>query len=280
MGKIDFDFSNLFNNKNVAGSYMEVSQDIEKIDPLPEDITREAGQNQEEKNGSDAEKNKEGIENNNICDTVPAGAGFNPDFDKFSDDLPPDYIDIVLSLIDDYCSRFNIPDMQKASAHQWRGACMWVGMQSKGMGLYNDIERTARHGTAVYSTNKLLQALEVWAFLCSSASKVPLISDFISFVHVDSDYFYNCNGVRNLTSSDGRLRKRMQEIQEGGLSSGFTDKNGNTVGLIFLSKARFGWRDDGVIINNSSITDGKIDALPVFDADSLPKVSDHEKNGV
>jgi hypothetical protein len=59
-------------------------------------------------------------------------------------DLPPDFLEVCLSLVSDFCLKFNIEDMQKAAAVQWRACCSYLGMYAKNNNIYIDKEKSAR----------------------------------------------------------------------------------------------------------------------------------------
>lgn len=180
------------------------------------------------------------ILNNADTESKTQGGAVSP-----SDPLPADFLEIILSLIDDYSQKFKIDDMQKAAAIQWRSCCTYIGMWAKQNKFYVDKEKSARQGGKIYDVEKIAAAVDVWAFLCGNFKKVPLVADFIEFVGVSRSWFYDCNGHCDLTSAGGLILKKVNEIQTTGLASGIVDGRENPTGKIYFSKAVLGWSEDG-----------------------------------
>lgn len=176
-------------------------------------------------------------ENQDLKNSVPVSDS--------SGSLPSDFLDTVQSIISDYCIKFEIENMQKAAALQWKAACQYVGMWAKNNRFYIDKQKTATQGGSVYDPVKIADAVPVWAFLCATYKKTPLVSDFIDFVGVSRSWFYDCNGHCDLTSAGGLILKKVNEIQSTGLASGIVDGRENPTGKIYFSKAVLGWSEDG-----------------------------------
>ena len=186
--------------------------------------------------------------------------------------LPSDYIETIENIISDYMLKYNIEDMSKAHAQQWRAACMYCGMWAKENKVYIDTEKSRRQGGRVYDIEKIDKALSVWAFLCSSYRKTPLVGDFIDFVGVSSSWFYNANGHCDLTAAGGEIYKKLCEIQKKGFVSGISDGRENPTGKIYLTKALFGWSDTGGGLLPADDRQEKSAALPDLSVLELPKL--------
>ena len=213
--------------------------------------------------------------------TEKAAADHNTDYTKIdnaaggadaSGGLPSDYIETIENIISDYMQKYNIDDMSKAHAQQWRAACMYCGMWAKENKIYIDTEKSRRQGGRVYDTDKITDALQVWAFLCSSYRKTPLVGDFIDFVGVSSSWFYGDNGHGKLTSQGGEIYKKACEIQKKGFVSGISDGRENPTGKIYLTKALFGWSDTGGGMLPADDRQEKSAALPDLSILELPKL--------
>ena len=180
--------------------------------------------------------------------------------------LPADIADTIQDIITDYMTRFKIDDMRKATAEQWRGACMLIGMYIKDRGLVRDHAAEKKNNNPIqYSIPKLDQLLTLWAYLCSAYSKPTLASDFISFSGVSSTYF-NDNAGHELTSSSANFRKKLYALQESGLASGLVDGRKNPTGTIFFLKNWHGWRDQREVVHTT--------AAAALDASGLPVLGD------
>lgn len=191
---------------------------------------------------------------------------------KGGDGLPPDFINIIESIINEYMKKYNIDDMQKAAAVQWRSCCQYIGMWAKNSQFYIDKEKSARQGGRVYNAEKIADALEIWAFLCGNFKKVPLITDFIEFVGVSRSWFYDNNGSCELTSASAQILKKASDIQKGGLVSGIVDGRENPTGKIYFSKAVLGWSESGPGRVSDDLPQEKQKNIPDFSTLGLPKL--------
>ena len=188
--------------------------------------------------------------------------------------LPFDFTDTIKSIILSYCKQYNIDDMSKASALQWRGACQFVGMWAKQNNIFLDMEKTRAKNNPVYDPQKISDAASVWAFLCVSYKKTPLVSDFIEFVNVSRSWFYNVNGHCDLSSAGGQIIKKVSDLQAAGVASGIVDGRENPTGKIYFSKAVLGWSENGIMRQNDTDAGAACDGLPDLSAFML---TDSEK---
>lgn len=185
-------------------------------------------------------------------------------------DLPPDFLEVCLSLVSDFCQKFNIEDMQKAAAVQWRACCSYLGMYAKNNNIYIDYEKSARQGGRVYDQEKLLQTVDIWQFLCGIYKKIPLMTDFIEFAGISHSYLINNNGHSKLSSASGCLYKKLLDIQQSGIASGIVDGRENPTGKIYFSKAVLGWNESGIMRQNSDDMIENNGALPDLSVLTLP----------
>ena len=176
------------------------------------------------------------------------------------DDLPADIAESIDDIIHGYMQRFKIDDMKKASAEQWRGACMFIGDYIQKSKLLLD---KSRNGSIIYDPLKVEKLLKLWAALCVAYSKPTLATDFISFSGISATYFQD-NAGHELTSSRVDLRKKLYELQEAGLASGLVDGRKNPTGTIFFLKNWHGWKDSREIVHSSGSAAVGAGDLPVL----------------
>ena len=237
-----------------------MSIDIEKLFEgayYDDEKNAASGTPKREENKTD---NKTDIDNNNIDGSTAGGAH----------DLPPDFLEVCLSLVSDFCQKFNIEDMQKAAAVQWRACCSYLGMYAKNNNIYIDKEKSAKQGGRVYDQEKLLQTVDIWQFLCGIYKKMPLMTDFIEFAGISHSYLINNNGHSKLSSAGGCLYKKLLDIQQSGIASGIVDGRENPTGKIYFSKAVLGWSENGIMRQNSDDMQENNGALPDLSLLSLP----------
>ena len=160
--------------------------------------------------------------------------------------LPADFLQTIQSIINQWCIDNDIQDIKKISQLQWGAICMFCGQYIKNNKILWNIEKSnATGGGCVYDTQKISELVDIWAYLCRSYSKTPLVNDFRDFSGLSSGYFYNANGHSQLTSAAGDFRKKVFEIQQGAIASGIVDGRENPTGKIYFSKAVLGWSEDG-----------------------------------
>ena len=191
-----------------------------------------------------------------IIPSVNSGAlSASPDGDMLHDTLPADIAEKIEGVIAGYMSKFHIDDMKKATAEQWRGACMIVGDYIQSSNLLKDSSAT------LYNTDNILHLLKLWAALCAVYSKPTLATDFIAFTGISSSYFYD-NAGHELTSGRAEIRKKMMELQEAGLASGLVDGRKNPTGTIFFLKNWHGWKDQREVVHTAGGSSVGADSLP------------------
>ena len=238
-----------------------MSIDIEKLfEGAYYDDEKNAASGTSEKS-TKREENK--ADNTDTSDTDGSTAGG-------AHDLPPDFLEVCLSLVSDFCQKFNIEDMQKAAAVQWRACCSYLGMYAKNNNIYIDKEKSAKQGGRVYDQEKLLQTVDIWQFLCGIYKKMPLMTDFIEFAGISHSYLINNNGHSKLSSAGGCLYKKLLDIQQSGIASGIVDGRENPTGKIYFSKAVLGWSENGITRQNSDDIQENNGALPDLSLLSLP----------
>ena len=211
-------------------------------------------------NIKDNTNNEKGVntlikDNNAVTDNAPAG-----------DDLPPGLIDTIRSIIDNVALSFEAGTMEKAAQGQWSAACMVVGQYIKENKILMDAEKARKAGGRPYVPERVNSLIDIFAVLCGYYKKTPFIFDFIRFSGVSESYLLGKNGHSVLTSSGMDLYKKLQTIQECGVVSDLADGRKNPTGLIYVSKARFGWSENN---NAAPIQEEKsqsVAALPVFGA--------------
>ena len=184
--------------------------------------------------------------------------------------LPADISETIQDIITDYMTKFNIEDMSKATAEQWRGACMIVGDYMKQSRTLVDHVATHKSHSISYSTDKIFQLMHLWAILSAAYRKPCLASDLIAFSGVSASYFYDRAG-HELTSSGARLREKLMELQESGLSSRLVDGRVNPTGTIFFLKNWHGWKDSREVVHTAETSGG-------LRAGDLPRLSEIDKS--
>ena len=201
-------------------------------------------------------KNTDAIQENNTGINNARGA----------DELPPGLIDTLRSIIDNVALSFESGTMEKAAQGQWSAACMVVGQYIKENKILMDAEKARKAGGRPYVPERVNSLIDIFAVLCGYYKKTPFIFDFIRFSGVSESYLLGKNGHSVLTSSGMDLYKKLQTIQECGVVSDLADGRKNPTGLIYVSKARFGWSENN---NAAPIQEEKtqnVAALPVFGA--------------
>ena len=180
--------------------------------------------------------------------------------------LPEDFPEKIENTITDFMTRYHVDDMRKASAEEWRAACMYVGRVLIIPSLVTiDRQKLIASGVRVYNPDVLDNLMDLWAFLCGTFKKAPLASDFAAFAGVSHVYLYPDREKRKLLTTSGTdLSKKVQAIQEAGLASGLVDGRKNPTGTIFFLKNWHGWKDQREIVHtggNMALDSG---ALPVL----------------
>lgn len=191
---------------------------------------------------------------------IPAEDDISP-----TDILPPDITDTIQNTINDYMSRFGIEDMKKASAEQWQGACICVGKMLQKSRILEDREREKKQGGKIYNPEVVGAMVEIWRVFCMAYDKAPLAVDFIAFVGVSSEWFYGgAHGQgQRATTAGSWLRKKVLQIQEGGLGARLVDGRKNPTGTIFFMKNVHGWRDQREVIHTDG---GEAQAAAIYPA--------------
>lgn len=215
-------------------------------------------------NIKDNTNNEKGVntlikENNTVKDNAPTG-----------DDLPPGLIDTIRSIIDNVAMSFESGTMEKAAQGQWSAACMVVGQYVKENKILLDIEKARKAGGRPYVPERVNSLIDIFAVLCGYYKKTPFIFDFIRFSGVSESYLLGKNGHSALTSTGMDLYKKLQQIQECGVVSDLADGRKNPTGLIYVSKARFGWSETPAAVPVSDDRGGGLDALPMFQKPENP----------
>ena len=186
--------------------------------------------------------------------------------------LPSGFIDILESIINDYCLKYNIESPQKMSGSQWRSACYCVGEYIKQNKIIIDKERTAREGGVRYNADVVNDIIDIFGYMCGNYKKSPLVSDFACFCGVSLSWVYDANGVCQLTSARGNCLKRLKDLQEAGVASGIVNDSTIQTGKMFFSKCVLGWSESGSIRPQTDQADTKSNNLPDFNNLSLPKL--------
>ena len=180
---------------------------------------------------------------------------------------------VILSRIDDtihnYCIKFKVDNLQKASAEVWQGACIMVGKMFQGTKLLRDSTREKLQGGVVYDPQLVLALVDVWQALCTAYDKAPLACDFVYFSGVSHTFFYGDNGSGGVTRAGDGIYKKVLKIQEAGLGARLVDGKRNPTGTIFFLKNWHGWRDQREVIH----TDGG-SAAPVNNYPDFPLLAD------
>ena len=182
--------------------------------------------------------------------------------------LPEDFPDKIENTITNYMVKYHIDDMRKASAEEWRAACMFIGRRLIIPSMITiDKNKMMSLGVRTYSPDILNDLIDIWSFLCGTFKKVPLVSDFASFVGISHTYMYPTQGSKRLVTSSGiDISKKIQQIQEAGLASGLVDGRKNPTGTIFFLKNWHGWRDQREVVHTT--------AAAALDASGLPVLGD------
>ena len=228
------------------------------------DITQEKAENRHKKQKADKQttkkENKPIKENKDNMEKPPRAVerftGGVVSSDAFGA-LPADFSETVADLIFQFCDKYNIEDMKKASALQWGGACQYCGAMIK------KTEILKKHaGGRDYDMQKINELLLIWCNACGAFDKVPLAADFIALCGFSMSAFYNNGASVNPGFAD--LQKRLIELQEKGLSSVLVDGRRNPTGTIFFLKNNHGWKDQREVIHSIDNSGGGFDALPEF----------------
>lgn len=156
-------------------------------------------------------------------------------------EIPTDITDNIQLVIQDYMDKFHIEDMKKATASQWQGACICVGKYLQKTGILLDKSSPVKK----YSPESIAPFVEIWRVLCTAYDKAPLAVDFIAFIGVSPEWFYGGNHGQGqkVTTGGSWIRKKVLQIQEGGLGALLVDGKRNPTGTIFFLKNVHGWRD-------------------------------------
>lgn len=185
--------------------------------------------------------------------------------------LPADFINILESIINSYCQKYNIESPQKMSGQQWRSACYSVGEYIKQNNILLDKEKSRRQGGRVFDIDIISSIIDIFGYMCGNYKKVPLKSDFVAFAGVSWTWLDNWNGNSELTSSRGKVLKKLEILQESGIASGIVNDNSAPVGKMFFSKCVLGWNENGQRVVNADADGEKIQGLPDLGALMLPK---------
>lgn len=181
-------------------------------------------------------------------------------------ELPADICEIIDSYLLAFCQRFNIEDMRKASAQQWQAFCIVTGQSFKRTKLLHDIRRERERGGMILDPYKVVQLLPIWAGYCGAFDKAPLVCDFCYFCGTSQAWLYECSpDGAVVTSSLIELRKKLEKMQESGLSAVLVDGRRNPTGSIFFLKNCHGWRDQREVHHTAEILPQKADGLPQFE---------------
>ena len=181
-----------------------------------------------------------------------------------ADDLPADIGSTIDDLLADYMQRFKIDDMKKATASQWRGACLVVGDYIRRSGITLDPSRkNPVNNIPCYNTTKVYKLFDAWQLLCLAYDKAPLCADFVAFSGCSDRWFYNDNG-HEVSSAGTSIYKKLLEIQQSGLSSRLVDGRINPTGTIFFLKNWHGWRDQREVIHTAGGSSVGADSLPLL----------------
>lgn len=185
-------------------------------------------------------------------------------------ELPADILETVDGLLTEYCARYAVEDLRKATASVWRGACMYIGQWVKASRILENRERERVEGGKIFDPERVAALLYPWASLCASFDKAPLAADFIAFSGVSASWFY-CTPERQgrgVTSAGGYIWKKLLELQEQGLAAVLVDGRRNPTGTIFFLKNWHGWKDQREVIHTDGGTESAAAALPVFNVDA------------
>ena len=78
-----------------------------------------------------------------------------------------------------WCIDNDIQDIRKMSQLQWGAVCMFCGQYIKNNKILWNIEKSnATGGGCVYDTQKISELVDIWAYLCRTYSKTPLLADY------------------------------------------------------------------------------------------------------
>lgn len=185
--------------------------------------------------------------------------------------LPFDFLQTIQSIIENFCINFNIENMCKGSQSQWSSACMLCGQYIKENNINIDKARSAEKGQKVFDIAIMDSLVDLWAYLCGAYKKTPLISDFLRFSAVSESWLYNYSGHK-LTSDGGAIYKKVLKIQDFGVVSDLADGRKNPTGLIFFSKSKLGWNENGGGGISADDYAEKVNALPDLSILELPKL--------
>ena len=212
------------------------------------------------------------ILNNADTENETQGGAVSPSADSDSlGVLPADFLQTLQSIINQWCIDNDIQDIRKMSQLQWGAVCMFCGQYIKNNRILWNIEKSnATGGGCVYDTQKISELVDIWAYLCRTYSKTPLVNDFRDFSGLSAGYFYNANGHSQLTSAAGDFRKKVFDIQQGAIASGIVDGRENPTGKIYFSKAVLGWSEDGSRRQDLQNQNENINSFPDL-AGLLPK---------
>ena len=141
---------------------------------------------------------------------------------------------------------------------------MFVGRYLQASGIFLDKEKLKRGGSKYYKAETIAAMLPIWEYLTGLYKHIPLACDFISFVGVSTEWFYDTGN--RLSSSRVEIAKKARAIEERALSAAITDHKENPTGRIYYTKARLGWQETTTIQHVSATAAAPtVTALPVFE---------------
>lgn len=215
-------------------------------------------------NNADAENRIQG------ADPVPVSPSDNDSLqNQDAAFLPADFTQTCKSIIDNFAENEIKTDMIKAAQSQWSAACMLIGQYVKQNQLNIDKEKTAKRNCKTINAAAVAEMVDIWVFLCSFYHKTPLVFDFMRFADVSESWLYDKAG-HGLTSSGGAIHKKILQLQDYGIAADLSDGKKNPTGLIFLSKAKMGWNENGITRSGADGINENIQSFPDL-AGLLPK---------
>lgn len=175
-------------------------------------------------------------------------------------DLPAGLTEDIEDYLEEFKTKYNL-DLEKCSGTQWRAACIYIGQRLQKSGVLLDREKLKRQGgSKIYNPHLIAALIPFWEYLTSLYRHVPLHGDFISFVGVSNEWFYDTE--RRLTSSQVEIGKKLREIEERAMSAAIADHRENPTGRIYYTKARLGWRESVEIVHTTAASVGTLDDIP------------------
>lgn len=199
-------------------------------------------------------------------------------------DMPPDiydpvvFYDAVSDVLGAYMLKNNF-EGEKITPLQWGACCLAVGRWVRSRSLFrgsDDIKNISDNNIKYVQADRLeAVALPAWVDFCYKFNKTPLMINFCDFCGVSYDWLNK--SMQDLSPACIHLRKKLHEIEGGGLRMRTINPKESPVGAIFLLKADHGLVEATKTIHEYEKPSGAAAALPVF-AETVPGIPEKPEN--